>query len=88
MPLIRLTTIIDAAIERCFDLARSVEAHLESTSATGERAVAGVTTGLLELGDEVTWDARHLGVRQRLRVQISEMDRPTRFVDEMVAGPF
>lgn len=86
--MIRLETIIRAPIEVCFDLARSVEAHQGSTAATGERAVCGVTSGLLGLGDEVTWEATHLGVRQRLRVRITELDRPRRFVDEAVAGPF
>ena len=58
MPTIRIATSIDAPPERCFDLARDVGAHVRSTAGTGERAVGGVTIGLLELGDEVTWEAR------------------------------
>jgi len=34
-----------------------------STARSREAAVAGTTSGLLELGDEVTWEARHLGIR-------------------------
>ena len=79
---------VRAPIERCFDLARSVEAHVASTGPTGERAVAGVTTGLLELDDEVTWHARHLGVWQRLTSRITAFDRPRHFRDSMVAGAF
>jgi ligand-binding SRPBCC domain-containing protein len=88
VPVVRLATHIAAALEVCFDLARSVDAHVASAADTGERAVAGVTSGLLSLGDEVTWEAVHLGVRQRLRVRITEFEPPHRFVDEMVSGAF
>jgi ligand-binding SRPBCC domain-containing protein len=50
--------------------------------------VGGVTLGLLELGDEVTWEARHLGVRQRLTVRVSRLERPALFEDVMVRGAF
>src|SRR5262249_22735682 len=72
----------------CFDLSRSIDVHVASTAHTEERAVAGVTSGLMGLGDEVTWEAVHLGVRQRLTSRITEFDRPRRFVDEMVRGAF
>ena len=88
MPTIRVDTSIDAPPERCFDLARDVAAHVQSTAGTGERAVGGVTLGLLELGDEVTWEARHLGVRQRLTVRITRLERPRVFEDELVRGAF
>jgi len=88
MPRIELTLHIEAPPERCFDLSRSVEAHLHSTSRSGERAVGGVTSGLLGLGDEVTWEARHLGVRQRLTSRITRFDRPHHFRDSMVRGAF
>ena len=88
MPTIRLATSIDAPPERCFDLARDVAAHVRSTLGTDERAVGGVTVGLLELGDEVTWEARHLGIRQRLTVRISRFERPRMFEDVMVRGAF
>lgn len=88
MPLIVLETRIAAPIERCFDLARSVEAHVASTGSSGERPVGGVTRGLIGLGEEVTWEATHLGVRQRLTARITRMDRPRSFTDEMVRGAF
>lgn len=66
MPTIRIATVIDAPPERCFDLARDVDAHLRSTARTGERTVSGVTVDLFDLEDEVTWEARHVGVRRRL----------------------
>ena len=88
MPTIRIATSIDAPVERCFDLARDVGAHVRSTAGTGERAVGGVTIGLLELGDEVTWEARHLGIRQRLTARISRFERPVLFEDVMIRGAF
>jgi ligand-binding SRPBCC domain-containing protein len=88
MAVIRIVTTIAAPIERCFDLARDIDFHTQSLGDTGERAVAGRTTGLIELGESVTWQARHLGVRQRLTVEITAFQRPTYFRDVMTAGAF
>lgn len=88
MARIELTQDIAAPVSRCFDLARSVRAHLYSTAQTGERVVGGVTDGLLELHDEVTWEGRHFGVRQRLTSRITEYDRPRHFRDVMTQGAF
>jgi ligand-binding SRPBCC domain-containing protein len=84
---IDLVTPIAAPPERCFDLARSVEAHVRSSRGTRERAVAGRTTGLLEPGEEVTWLAVHLGLRFRLTSRITAFDRPRHFQDSMTSGP-
>ena len=82
-----IETRIAAPIERVFDLARDVGAHVASSAFTGERAVEpGRTSGLLDLGDLLTFEGRHLGVRQRITVRITEMDPPRRFVDEGVRG--
>ena len=88
MTLIKLETFIRAPQELCFDLARNVDVHIASTAENGERAVAGVTYGLMELGDEVTWEAKHLGVQQRLTSKITALERPRMFVDEMQRGAF
>ena len=88
MPTIRLETFIRASPELCFDLARSVDVHMASTGHTNERAVAGVTSGMMNLNDEVTWEARHFGLRQRLTSRITAMERPRLFVDEMQRGAF
>ncbi len=88
MPTIRLETQIYAPIQYCFDLARDVDVHRESAMQTHERAVAGITTGLLEQGDVVTWEGTHFGMRQHLTVRITEFEKPRRFVDEMVRGAF
>jgi ligand-binding SRPBCC domain-containing protein len=85
---IRLATFIAAPIETCFDLARSVEVHLKSTAKTNEKAIAGRTSGLCELNDEITWEATHFGVRQKLTVKITKMNRPYFFEDRMLKGAF
>jgi ligand-binding SRPBCC domain-containing protein len=88
MPCIRIETVVNAPIERCFDLARDIDLHLRSMVQTGETAVAGTTTGLIGLGEEVTWQAKHFGVRQRLTSKITRFDRPYHFRDSQVRGPF
>ena len=57
-------------------------------SRSAERAVDGVTEGRIELGERVTWRARHFGWTFEMTSRITEMTRPTRFSDEQVAGPF
>lgn len=88
MTAIHLTTLIHAPIKACFDAARSVDAHLSSAAGTNEKVVAGRMIGLFESGDVVTWEARHLGIRQRLTVEIGRMTEPTYFEDKMLKGAF
>lgn len=88
MSIISIETAIQAPPEACFDLARDIDAHCRSTSRTHERAVAGVTNGMIGPGETVTFEAMHFGIKQRLTSKIMEFDRPHRFVDEMVRGPF
>lgn len=83
-----LETRIAAPIEACFDLSLSVDAHAASMAGSGERAIAGVTTGTMGLGDSVTWRARHFGIPFTMTSLITAHDRPHRFVDEQVHGPF
>jgi ligand-binding SRPBCC domain-containing protein len=88
MPTIRLETHIHAPPERCFDLSLSVDEHAQSQAHAHERPIAGVLTGGMHLGDTVTWEAVHFGIKQHLTSQITAYERPTRFTDEMVAGVF
>jgi ligand-binding SRPBCC domain-containing protein len=88
MPRIELSTVINAPIERCFDLSRSIDLHMESTKATGEHAIAGRTSGLIELAETVTWRAKHLGIWQNLTSKISRFEYPNYFTDEIVSGAF
>jgi hypothetical protein len=84
------TTIIEAPIERCFDLSRSVEVHLLSNVHSGEQALAvgGVTSGLVGLSEEVTWRAKHFGIWQNLTSKITAMESPRYFQVTMIRGIF
>lgn len=88
MPIIRHEIFSDAPIHVCFDLARNVDVHTETTRKTKERAIDGVTKGVMEKGDTVTWEAVHLGIKQTLTAKIIEMKKPYQFTDVMVKGAF
>ena len=88
MATIRVVTEVAAPVEVCFDLARSIDLHVVTTGDSEERAVAGVTNGLIGMDEEVTWSAKHFGVRQRLTSRITAFDRPRRFRDSLVRGAF
>ena len=88
MPIIVVHTHIEAPQERCFDLSRSIDLHQISTEQTHEEAIDGVTSGLIELNEWVTWKAVHFGISQKLTSKITEYQRPDFFVDEMVKGAF
>ena len=88
MPIVRLETYIKAPKTIVFDLARSIDLHQISTAHTNERAIAGRTSGLIELGETVTWEAKHFGIVQQLSSKITAMDVPDYFVDEMISGAF
>lgn len=85
---IELSTFIEAPIERCFDLARSIDLHKISVQQTQETAIGGVTSGLIGPNQKVLWQATHLGFRQTMETQISKFTRPFFFTDEMVNGIF
>lgn len=86
--IIHLTTHINAPINKCFELSISVDVHQQSTGNTREKAIAGVTSGMMGLNDTVTWEAVHFGVKQKLTSKITKYQYPFYFVDEMVSGAF
>lgn len=88
MQTIRIEIFIAAPPERCFDAARDLDLHVKSMAGTGERAVGGRTSGLIELGEEVTWRARHFLVTQHFTSKITAFDRPRHFQDSMQRGAF
>ena len=88
MARLHLETVIAAPVERCFDLSRSIDLHLSSTEGTGERAIAGVTSGLIGSGQTVTWKARFYGLSPTHTTVISAFDPPRYFQDSMARGWF
>lgn len=88
MTKIILHTKINAPAERCFLLSLSVDLHKGSTAQTNEKAIAGVTSGLMKLNDVVTWEAKHFGIVQHFTSKISVYEKPNYFVSEMQKGAF
>ncbi len=88
MSIVVTVTEIHAPIERVFDLSRSVDLHTESAGSTRETAIAGVTSGLLAYGQEVTWRGKHFGIWQELTSRITAFSRPDHLRDSMVRGAF
>jgi ligand-binding SRPBCC domain-containing protein len=83
-----LDTEIKATTQIAFDVARDVTVHTESMSRSGERVVGAHLTGLLNLGDLVTFEGRHFGKNWRLSARIAQLESPSYFVDVMEKGPF
>lgn len=88
MARIHITTFISAPVERVFNLSRSINLHSISTAHTNEKAIAGTTTGLINLNETVTWQARHLFKTRLHTSKISALESPVFFVDEMTKGDF
>jgi len=88
MPTITLATEIHAPIGLCFDLCRDLDVHTRTVAHTRERLVGDTRGGRAEMGDVLTFEATHLGVRQRLTSQITEFERPTLFAEEAISGAF
>jgi len=84
---INLETRIAAPIERVFDLVRDVEAHVETTSGTGEQVVIS-SAKLLGMNDTVTFRARHFGIWQSLSARVIEFEQPVSLVDVQTKGAF
>ncbi|WP_452598110.1 SRPBCC family protein [Pontimicrobium sp. MEBiC01747] len=88
MALIELRTVIKADVKTCFDLSRDIDFHKKSLQHSKEKAIAGKTTGLIELNEWVTWEAVHFGIKQQLTSKITVFEPSNYFVDEMVSGVF
>jgi ligand-binding SRPBCC domain-containing protein len=88
MPRIHLTSFIAAPVERVFDLSRSISLHQISTAQTNEKAIAGVTSGLINKNETVTWQAKHFFKTRQFTSAITEMQSPDLFIDEMIKGDF
>ena len=88
MAKIHLTSFIAAPTERVFNLSRSINLHQISTAPTNEKAIDGVMAGLINKGETVTWQAKHLFKTRLFTSKITEMQSPDFFIDEMIKGDF
>ncbi len=86
MPSFTINTHINNTSEIVFNLSRSIDLHLISTSKTNEKAVAGKTSGLINLNETVTWEADHLFKKRYFTSKIIQYNYPHSFTDEMIKG--
>lgn len=85
---IHLITKIKAPIQTVFDLSRNIDAHTQSAFGSNEKAIEGRTSGLIELGETVTWRGKHFGLYLKHKSRITAMENPHYFIDEMEKGHF
>lgn len=88
MTTIELTTIVKAPIQIVFDLSRNIDVHQQSAGNSNEKAIEGVTSGLINYNETVTWKGKHFGIYLTHKSRMTAMDFHTYFVDEMEEGKF
>nr|WP_294926042.1 SRPBCC family protein [uncultured Flavobacterium sp.] len=88
MTTIHLTTKIKASKQIVFDASRNIDIHQQSASKSNESVIAGVTSGLINLNETVTWRGKHFGFYLTHKSKITAMDLYNYFVDEMEEGKF
>ncbi|OXB09975.1 cell division protein [Flavobacterium plurextorum] len=88
MATINLTTKIKAPKQIVFNASRNIDIHQQSASPSKEKAISGVTSGLINLNETVTWRGRHFGFYLTHKSRITAMNLYDYFVDEMEKGKF
>ena len=88
MTTINLTTKIKASKQIVFDASRNIDIHQQSASPAKEKATDGVTSGLINLSETVTWRGKHFGFYLTHQSRITAMNFYDYFVDEMERGKF
>lgn len=88
MATIHLVTRINASRKIVFDNSRDIDLHKKSASKTNEKAISGVTTGLISHNETVTWRGKHFGFYLTHKSRITAMRLYDYFVDEMEEGKF
>ncbi|SEM00452.1 hypothetical protein SAMN04487910_3879 [Aquimarina amphilecti] len=88
MTIIQLHTFIHAPIVTVFDNARNINLHMDSAYKTKEIAIAGKTSGLIDIYETVTWRGKHFGIYLKHQSKITSLRHPTFFIDEMINGHF
>ncbi len=81
-----ISTFIKNNPDIVFNLSRSIDLHLISTAKTNEKAIAGITSGLINLHESVTWEANHLFKKRYFTSKITAYNFPYSFTDEMQKG--
>ncbi len=85
---INLTTKINATKQTVFDASKNIDIHQKSASSSKEKAITGITSGLINLNETVTWRGKHFGFYLTHKSRITAMNLYDYFVDEMEEGKF
>ncbi|KIC03508.1 cell division protein [Flavobacterium sp. JRM] len=88
MTTIHLITKIKAPKQIVFDNSRDINVHQQSASKSNEKAITGITTGLINYNETVTWRGKHFGLYLTHKSRITAMNFYDYFVDEMEEGKF
>ena len=88
MTTIQLVTQIKASKQITFDTARDIDLHQKSAATSNEKAIAGITSGLINYNETVTWRGKHFGFYLTHKSRITKMDLYDYFLDEMEEGKF
>lgn len=88
MTTIQLVTQINASKQITFDTARDIDLHQKSAATSNEKAIAGITSGLINYNETVTWRGKHFGFYLTHKSRITQMDLYDYFLDEMEEGKF
>ena len=88
MTTITLKTKIKAPKQIVFDASRNIDVHQQSASKSNEKAITGVTSGLINLNETVTWRGKHFGFYLTHKSRITAMSFYNYFVDQMEEGKF
>jgi len=85
---IKSEALINAPINRVFDISRNMDFHVYSVRHAGESIIDGVAHGLIGLNETVTFKGKHFGFNQIFTAKIVQFNYPSYFVDEMISGSF
>jgi|SRR5688572_16737975 len=88
MPTIHITSFIAAPLERVFDLSRNISLHKVSMQQTKDVAVRGITAGLINKDESVTWKGKHLFKTRVFTIKVTEMKPHEMFIEKIVRGAF
>ncbi|HEX8014279.1 MAG TPA: SRPBCC family protein [Flavobacterium sp.] len=88
MTTIHLLTKINAPLKIVFEVSRNIDIHQQSAAPSKEKAIDGVTSGLINLNETVTWRGKHFGFYLTHKSRITAMNFYDYFVDEMEEGKF
>ncbi|MFT3687390.1 MAG: hypothetical protein QM783_21120 [Phycisphaerales bacterium] len=79
MTTIHLITKIKAPVQTVFDLARNIDIHQQSTSKSNEKAIGGITSGLINLNENCNLERQTFWVLPTARKQDHRNGNPFLF---------